>query len=73
MSDSKGTRFVCGVSGGTFNFAVYDKNGRALYLSDDVMNIRGNITADSFKMGNNTITASGNYLYINGKRILTGT
>ena len=73
MSDSNGTRFVCGVSGGTFNFAVYDKNGRALYLSDDVMNIRGNITADSFKMGNNTVTASGDYLYINGKKILTET
>lgn len=73
MSDGTGTRFKCGVSGGVFTFAVYDKNGRALYLLNDKMNIRGDITADSFKMGNNTVTADGNYLYINGKKILTET
>ena len=33
MSDANGTRFVCGFSGSTFRFGVYDKNGAALYLS----------------------------------------
>lgn len=72
MSDSSGTRFICGFSGGTFNFAVYDKNGKALYLSDDVMNIRGNVSADTFAVGGVAVTASGGNLYINGSKILTG-
>lgn len=72
MSDRDGTRFVCGISGGEFTFAVYDKNGRALYLSEDKMKIRGDITAETLKMGSNTITSDGENIYINGKKILTG-
>lgn len=73
MSDSNGTRFVCGISGGEFTFAVYDKNGRSLYLSEDKMKIRGDITADTLKIGDNTVTSGGENIYINGKKILTGT
>lgn len=73
MSDANGTRFICGISGGEFTFAVYDKNGRAMYLSEDKMKIRGDITADTFKIGDNTVTSSGENMYINGKKILTGT
>ena len=71
MSDANGTRFVCGFSGSTFRFGVYDKNGAALYLSDDVMNIRGDISADSLKINGVSVTGSGGNLYIGDKKILT--
>ena len=71
MSDSNGTRFTCGISGGTFVFAVYDKNGKAIYLSDDVMTTRGNIQADTLSVCGIPVTASGGALYIGGKKILT--
>ena len=71
MSDSNGTRFTCGISGGTFVFAVYDKNGKAIYLSDDVMTTRGDIKADTLSVGGVAVTASGGTLYIGGKKILT--
>ena len=71
MSDGTGTRFVCKVSNGVFSFQVYDKNGRAIYLSDDVMTVRGNIKADTLSVGGIAITVSGSDLYINGKKIST--
>lgn len=72
MSDSSGLRFICGVSGNVFTFAVYDKNGRALYIADDVMNVRGNVSADTFAIKGAAFTTdtSGN-VYINGKKIQT--
>lgn len=71
MSDGNGTRFMCGFSGGAFNFAVYDKNGRALYLSDNLMTVRGDIKPDTLTMGSAKITESDGNLYINGKKIRT--
>jgi len=73
ISDSSGIRFICGMQSGTFTFAVYDKNGRAVYLQDNAMQLRGHINAESFKLGEASVTAdtSGN-LYINGKKIVTG-
>lgn len=71
MSDANGTRFVCGFSGGTFRFGVYDKNGAALYLSDDVMNVRGNIAADALSINGVAVSGKNGSLYVGDKKILT--
>lgn len=71
MSDKNGTRFKCGLTNGVFDFALYDGNGRAIYLSDDKAQIRGNISADSLKVNGVAVTGSNNKLYINGKAIVT--
>lgn len=72
ISDSSGIRFVCGNSGGNFTFSVYDRNGRALYLDDNTMKIRGDILADKLSIGGIAVTGdTGGSLYINGKKILT--
>ena len=73
MSDANGTRFLCGFSGNTFQFAVYDKNGRALYLSEDVMQLRGDVSADSLKINGVAVSGKNGELYIGNKKILTGT
>ena len=71
MSDSNGTRFTCGISGSTFVFEVYDKNGKAIYLSDDVMTTRGNIRADTLSVSGVEVTAKDGALYIGEKKIVT--
>lgn len=71
MSDSDGVRFSCGISNGEFVFCVYDGVGKALYLTDDRMNIRGYITADKLSIGGVSITSNGTDLYIAGKKIKT--
>ena len=71
MSDKNGTRFLCKVVNGVFSFDVYDKNGKAIYFSQDVMTIRGDIKADALSIGGVTVTVNGNDLYINDKKILT--
>ena len=71
MSDADGERFRCGVSGGQFEFYVSDINGAAVYISDGKMKIRGDVTAESLKVGGVSVSAEGGSLYINGKRILT--
>lgn len=71
MSDGSGLRFRCGLVNGSFNFAVYDGNGRALYLSNDKMNIRGHINADILAVNGISVTGSDGNVYINGKKILT--
>lgn len=71
MSDKNGLRFQCGVSGGVFSFMVYDGNGRALYLSEDKMNIRGDVNADSLLVNGVAVSGIGDSLYVNGKKVLT--
>ena len=70
MSDNNGIRFRCGFTNGVFDFAVYDGSGRAIYLSDDKMQIRGDISADTLN-GVSITSDANNNLYINGKKILT--
>ena len=70
MSDNNGISFRCGFTNGVFDFAVYDGSGRAIYLSDDKMQIRGDISADTLN-GVSITSDANNNLYINGKKILT--
>lgn len=72
MSDGNGTRFICGFSGGSFCFGVYDKSGAALYLSDDKMNIRGKVSAEELRIkGTEVETDENGNMYVNGKKVVT--